>query len=432
MSAELDQMKKIMEGMVSKALLQAAEDEVRSLKGEVDGLQRRLKAEQDRHGNAIEDMVTRSDLDHAQDQAKLLTAEVARLQNLIKLMVPKAELDSAKDEISARSEEIARLRRLMESMVPVKQLDAAQDKNLSLKQELEALRGTLSTMSSKADFEEAVADVNRLKAEVERLQKSIEDMVPKKQLDGVHAEVRALESQLEALKRQRTVLESERNKLYARIIPAPPIFNVPGGRPYQDGLQVTLTSDDPEVLMYYTLDGSEPGPQNYERSGRSSLQVTLSEPGVVKAVSVSENAKASPVVAEEFKEVKRPKPVATPPKSNDVGGIGMLIKCLLDSGVVVVEDLTAGEPAILSGRIRIGDRLLVVNGVEVTPQNFEQVSAMIPGPSGTRVDLQLVQGTAASLASDPAHLRAAGVVYSVSLIRSVFGQKPVATRTSFS
>jgi C-terminal processing protease CtpA/Prc len=130
--------------------------------------------------------------------------------------------------------------------------------------------------------------------------------------------------------------------------------------------------------------------------------------------------------------VKRPKPVATPPKSNDIGGIGMLIKCGLENGVVLVEDLTAGEPAALSGRIRIGDRLLVVNGVEVTQQNFEQVSAMIPGPSGTRVDLQLVQGTAASLASDPSYLREAGVVYSVSLIRSVFGQKSLASRTSFS
>ena len=238
--------------------------------------------------------------------------------------------------------------------------------------------------------------------------------MPKKQLDGLQAEVRALEEQLEALRRQRAALEAERQKLLARIVPAPPIFHVPGARPFQDGLQITLTSDDPEAVIYCTLNGSEPGPQNFDRSGRSSLLVALGEPGVVKAVAVADNAKASPVVAEEFREVKRPK-AAPPSPVADIGGLGILLKSIKEDGVVLVEDLTPGEPAALSGRIRVGDRLVVVNGIEVTPAHFDLVSAMIPGPAGTRVDLQLVQ--APGHAGDPA----SGLVYSVSLIRSVLG-----------
>jgi hypothetical protein len=103
----------------------------------------------------------------------------------------------------------------------------------------------------------------------------------------------------------------------------------------------------------------------------------------------------------------------------DIGGIGMLLKSIKEEAVVLVEDLTPGEPAALSGRIRIGDRLLVVNGVEVTPQNFDLVSAMIPGPSGTRVDLQFIQG--ADALHSNAHAQTTGVVYSVSLLRSVLG-----------
>jgi hypothetical protein len=348
----------------------------------------------------------------------LLNAEIERLKKLSQQMVSSSDLEAAKDELRSKNDEIARLKRLLEGMVPMKQLEAAQEKISALKSELDALRSSLNGMAPRGDLDSALQENQRMKAELDRLQKLLEDMVPKKQLDGVHAEVRALEAQLEALKRQRTLLEAERDRLLSRIVPAPPIFNIPGGRPFQDGLQVTLTSDDADVLMYYTLDGSEPGPQNFERSGRLSLQVTLSEPGVIKAVSVSENAKASAVVAEEFKEVKKPK-LAAAPAHADIGGVGMLLKCLKEESLVLVEDLTPGEPAALSGRIRIGDRLLVVNGVEVTPHNFEVVSGLIPGPSGTRVDFQFAQAGAGG--SDAAHFHNSGFVYSVSLLRSVLG-----------
>jgi hypothetical protein len=158
---------------------------------------------------------------------------------------------------------------------------------------------------------------------------------------------------------------------------------------------------------------------------------------LVKAVAVAENAKASPVVFEEFKAVKRNKLAATSPRTSDIGpgGIGMLIKSVRENGIVLVEDLTLGEPAAQCGRIRIGDRLLVVNGIEVSPYNFDQISAMIPGPPGTRVDLQLVQATVQGavhspsiLASDPEHLRGLGLVYSVSLIRAVLS----GSRSTFS
>ena len=313
-------------------------------------------------------------------------------------------------------------------MVQTKLLEAAQERISALKGELDALRLALSSMAPRGELDGALQENQKLRAEIERLQRLLEEMVPKKQLDGVLAEVRALEAQLEALKKQRTLLEAERDKLLARIIPAPPIFNVPGGRPFHEGLQVSLTSDDPEVVMYCTLDGTEPGPQNFERSGRSTLLVTLTEPGLVKAVSVTESAKASPVVAEEFREVKKPKLAAAPA---DIGGIGMLLKSVKEENVVLVEELTHGEPAALSGRIRVGDRLLVVNGLEVSPANFEQVSAMIPGPAGTRVDLQFMQGVPPSQADHGGvHSFPEGVVYSVSLIRSVLGH--ARPRPSFS
>ena len=426
---ENERLKKLLAGMVPLSQLTAAEDEIKRLKEQLEALQKKWKDDVDRYKKILEDMVPRSDLLKSQDEVARLKAEIDRLQKLLQTMVPSTELDSAKDEIRAKTDEIARLKKLLEGMVPCKQLEAAQERISALKGELDALRLAMNGMASRADLDGALQDNQRLRAELERLQRLLDDMVPKKQYDGIQAEVRALEAQLEALKRQRTQLEAERDKLLARIVPAPPIFSVPGGRPFQDGLQITLTSDDPEVVMYYTLDGSEPGPQNFERNGRSSLLVTLSHPGVVKAVSVSENAKASAVVAEEFREVKKPKPAAAPPPA-DIGGLGMLLKSIKEENVVLVEDLTPGEPAALSGRIRVGDRLLVVNGVEVSPANFELVSAMIPGPAGTRVDLQLVQAAApagdhavhsSALHSSALHSSGAGLVYSVSLIRSVLG-----------
>ena len=420
----VEALEKLLAGMVPKVQLQAAEADVCALKEQIELIEKKQKEEVDRLKKLMLEMVPKSQLASSQDDLNNLSGELERLKKAMQRMVARTELDAAKEDLRSQIDDTMRLKKCLEEMVPIKQLEAALDRNSILTNEMAELQRTIAGLVSKTEMATLNQENRHLRAEIDRLQRVIEEMVPKTQFDGIQAEIRALEAQLEALKRQRTLLEAERDKLSAKLIPAPPRFEVSEGRPFHEDMQFFLTTDDPELFIYYTIDGTEPGPHNFHRSGRLRIPVVLSEPGVVKACAVAENAKPSPVVAEEFKEFKHAKLLDTPPRQNDVGGVGMLIKSVRDDGVIIVENLTPGEPAAMCGRIRIGDRLLVVNGLEVTPYNFDQVSAMIPGPAGTRVDLQLVHGSLLSsvaLAADPEHLQTAGLVYSVSLIRAVLG-----------
>ncbi|KAG2466136.1 INTU protein, partial [Polypterus senegalus] len=57
-------------------------------------------------------------------------------------------------------------------------------------------------------------------------------------------------------------------------------------------------------------------------------------------------------------------------------------------GRVLVHGLVPGSPAIKCGQILIGDVLVAVNDVDVTPENIERVLSCIPGPTQVKLTLE--------------------------------------------
>jgi hypothetical protein len=73
------------------------------------------------------------------------------------------------------------------------------------------------------------------------------------------------------------------------------------------------------------------------------------------------------------------------------GVIGMLIKQFEGDPAVVVDDLTPGGPAAACGQIRVGDRLLAVDGRPVAGMSLPVIHGLINGPAGQSLRLQMAQ-----------------------------------------
>ena len=74
------------------------------------------------------------------------------------------------------------------------------------------------------------------------------------------------------------------------------------------------------------------------------------------------------------------------------GIVGMLIKRFEGDPAVVVEALTPGAPAAACGLIRVGDRLLSVDGQAVAPLSLDAIHDLIDGPAGGSIYLVLQRG----------------------------------------
>ena len=66
------------------------------------------------------------------------------------------------------------------------------------------------------------------------------------------------------------------------------------------------------------------------------------------------------------------------------GGIGILLGFDVNAHCIV-EDLVFDGPAHTSGKIKQEDRILFVNGIDVTGLSLEQVSSLFVGPAGSPV-----------------------------------------------
>jgi hypothetical protein len=83
---------------------------------------------------------------------------------------------------------------------------------------------------------------------------------------------------------------------------------------------------------------------------------------------------------------------APPPRAQaQPGVVGMLIKQFEGDSAVVVDDLTPGGPAALCGQIRMGDRLLAVDGRPVAGMSLPAIHGLINGPAGGVLRLQMAQ-----------------------------------------
>ncbi len=109
------------------------------------------------------------------------------------------------------------------------------------------------------------------------------------------------------------------------------------------------------------------------------------------APSQEENAQLNqkclePVPVPHARKLAAAQPVRAPP-----GVIGMLIKQSEGDPAVVVDDLTPGGPAATCGQIRVGDRLLAVDGRPVAGMALPVIHGLINGPAGGTLRLQMSQ-----------------------------------------
>jgi hypothetical protein len=69
----------------------------------------------------------------------------------------------------------------------------------------------------------------------------------------------------------------------------------------------------------------------------------------------------------------------------------MLLKQFEGGSSVVVDELTPGGPADSCSQIRVGDRLLAVDGRPVTGMSLPVIHGLINGPAGGLLRLQMAQ-----------------------------------------
>jgi len=72
-------------------------------------------------------------------------------------------------------------------------------------------------------------------------------------------------------------------------------------------------------------------------------------------------------------------------------GIGIKIHVDAQTGKASISALLAGGPADNTGQIRAGDRLVAVNNITVDSMSVEDITAIILGPPGGIVELQITQ-----------------------------------------
>jgi hypothetical protein len=85
------------------------------------------------------------------------------------------------------------------------------------------------------------------------------------------------------------------------------------------------------------------------------------------------------------------------------GIIGMLIKRYEGDSSVVVDALTPGGPAASSGQIRVGDRLLSVDGRSVASLSLDIVHDLIDGPAGGTITMTLQSAGGTPRREDRSH-----------------------------
>ncbi len=131
-----------------------------------------------------------------------------------------------------------------------------------------------------------------------------------------------------------------------------------------------------------------------ERSGwvgrrLSSITEPDPSPNPLPAPLQEENAllNQTPVPAPHTKKLA----AAPPPRGQPPGVVGMLIKQFEGDAAVVVDDLTPGGPAAACGQIRVGDRLLAVDGRAVAGMGLPAIHGIINGPAGGLLRLQMAR-----------------------------------------
>ncbi len=73
-------------------------------------------------------------------------------------------------------------------------------------------------------------------------------------------------------------------------------------------------------------------------------------------------------------------------------GIGVVLTQAPDNSVYI-SDLAPQGPAAKSGQLKIGDRLIEVDGQKVSSQPFDKVTELMRGEKGTQIKLEIIRGS---------------------------------------
>jgi cell division protein FtsB len=194
--------------------------------------------------------VDRAELDAAREEARRLATECAALRAALADSVPRSEFTTLQADAD-------RLRRQIDGMVPRAALDASLEDARLAQAECGRLRAQLAAAVPKADLDLARDEAARLAADCERLRQQLAGMVSREAMERTDAAAAAQRARAEALERRVAELVEELAGL--RGAPAPPLLAFPAGGG-AGGFTMTLSAQDPGALVYYSLDGSLPGP----------------------------------------------------------------------------------------------------------------------------------------------------------------------------
>jgi hypothetical protein len=108
------------------------------------------------------------------------------------------------------------------------------------------------------------------------------------------------------------------------------------------------------------------------------------------------NLKLEPVPAPHARKLAAAPPLPRPPPPPPppgAGVIGMIIRHIEGDPAAgtAVHELTPGKPAAACGQIKVGDRLLAVDGRAVAGMGLSAIHGLINGPAGQSLRLQFVQ-----------------------------------------
>jgi hypothetical protein len=185
LSMEYDQLKALLEGMVPKMHLVAAQEELNQLRLEL---------------NEIVRSVMPGDLlDNSQDQIAQLKSlqrsfhrftskvktELGEISQVLEEFVPRSELTKKEVELRALSLECTRFKYLVQDMVPKERLN---------NEDLDGRKSSTNRERSMIQFDKTARDeVQRCSEELEQLKKT---MVPKRRLDDAEYEIANLRSEV--------------------------------------------------------------------------------------------------------------------------------------------------------------------------------------------------------------------------------------------
>ena len=267
----------------------------------------------------------------------------------------------------------------------------------------------------------SIQEIFQMREKIQNLQQNLDECTSKcssyqseqdqlkEALDAMHHKCKNLEIQVADVSSLNAELILEVTGLK---IPKPPIFasalNVTASSKITitDSFSLDIMVADPDSVLYYTVDSSDPSPDNHCGSGYSPVHVILSEPSILKAVCVVHGVSSAirvmefippePIMEEESTKERLQGPIQSEEaekNSMPSGGIGMLITRYHEDGVVEVRSLIEGGAASRDGRIRPGDKILAVGQLETRNLGKSEVLQLISGPVGTQVELKLMRAS---------------------------------------